>query len=411
MEPQPLAPPSVPLQRRVLLRAAGLLLGADHDPALRSFFFVRLITVAMFATFNAYLGLWAIERLHASGAQVGLLYAAGAAAWFVFGPIGGALSDRVGRKLPIVAGITGQALVYLALVPVQTFWLGMALAILAGIIAAPINPAGDALVADVVPDERREEAYAGVRVAGNLGAVMGPPLGALLLVLGSWPLLVGGSGVLGLGVAAVAWIALPNARPRATEAPMRRAWTALRRDGIFALLVVSTLLAYLVYIGYETALPIVAVTSYQLSPAVWGLLLVINPTLVTIFQLRLTRATARFAPSLRLLVALVLMGFPFLILLVAHTVAAIVVLLLLFVVGEMLWVPTAQAIAVRLAPEHLRGAYMGVYSTSSSVAWMLGPLTALALRGAYGNGAVWIFFAALGLVAGLSGAFAARRAD
>src|SRR3954447_15021009 len=150
MEPQPLAPSPDPLPRRVALRFARLLLGADHDPALRSFFLVRLITVAMFATFNAYLGLWAIKRLHASGPQVGLLYAAGAAAWLVCGPIGGALSDRIGRKIPIVAGIAGQAVVYLALVPVHDFWLGMVLAIVAGIIAAPINPAGDALVADLV---------------------------------------------------------------------------------------------------------------------------------------------------------------------------------------------------------------------------------------------------------------------
>jgi predicted MFS family arabinose efflux permease len=117
------------------------------------------------------------------------------------------------------------------------------------------------------------------------------------------------------------------------------------------------------------------------------------------------------AAPLRLLVALLLMGVPFLILIAAHGVPAIVVVLLLFVVGEMLWVPTSQAIAVRLAPEALRGAYMGAYSTSASVAWMLGPLSALALRHAYGNDAVWIFFAAVSVVAGLSGAFAARRAD
>src|SRR4051794_16311192 len=111
MGQQPLAPPRLPLQRRLALRGAGLLLGEGHDPALRPLFLVRLIGVAMFATFNAYLGLWAIQRLHASGAQVGLLYAAGAAAWFIFGPIGGALSDRVGRRIPLIAGLAGQAVV------------------------------------------------------------------------------------------------------------------------------------------------------------------------------------------------------------------------------------------------------------------------------------------------------------
>ncbi|MDX6514945.1 MAG: hypothetical protein QOH73_611, partial [Gaiellaceae bacterium] len=116
-------------------------------------------------------------------------------------------------------------------------------------------------------------------------------------------------------------------------------------------------------------------------------------------------------PGRRLVVALALMGFPFLVLLWTHDIPALALVIVVFVFGEMLWVPTAQAIAVRLAPQRLRGAYMGAYSTSSSVAWMLAPLTALSLRGAYGNGSVWIFFAALSVAAGLSGLFAARAAD
>ena len=50
------------------------------------------------------------------------------------------------------------------------------------------------------------------------------------------------------------------------------------------------MLAYLVYVSYETVLPITAVDSHGLSPSTWGFLVIINPALVTFFQLRLTRA-------------------------------------------------------------------------------------------------------------------------
>ncbi|MDX6514979.1 MAG: hypothetical protein QOH73_645, partial [Gaiellaceae bacterium] len=324
MEPDPLAPPRAPRSRRLALRGVGLLLGPDHEPALRPVFVVRLLTVAMFSTFNSFLGLWAIKRLGASLGEVSLLYAAGAGAWLVFGPIGGALSDRFGRRLPIVVGLVGQSTVYLLLVPVHgPVWLGIALAILAGVIAAPINPATDALVADVVPEHAREEAYAATRVAANLGAVIGPPLGALLLFAGSWPLLVGGAGVLGLVAAAVAWVVLPRARPQPTGQRMHHTWLVIARDRIFVLLVLSTFLAYLVYIGYEAVLPIIAVESFHLEPALWGLLVVLNPVLVTLFQLRLTRATAGVLPGRRLVVALALMGFPFLVLLWTHDIPAL----------------------------------------------------------------------------------------
>jgi MFS family permease len=412
MQSEPLAPPLAPRSRRVFLRAVGLVLGHDHEPALRPVFLVRFLTVAMFSTFYSFVGLWAINRLGATALQLTLLYAAAGSTSLVFGPIGGALSDRIGRRLPIVVGLVGQSVIYLVLVPVHgRVWLGITLAILAGIVAAPINPATDALVADVVPEAAREEAYAATRVAANLGAVCGPPLGALLLFAGSWPVLVGGAGVLGLAAAAVAWLVLPRARPLPTGLHMRRTWAVIVRDRIFLLLAASTLLAYLVYIGYEAVLPVVAVKSFGLAPAAWGLIVVVNPILVTLLQLRLTRAAARFAPGSKLVVALLLMGLPFLALFVDHSIPTLFFVVVVFVVGEMLWVPTSQVIAVRLAPDRIRGAYMGVYSSSSSVAWMLGPLAAFSLRDAWGNGAIWIFYAVLCIVAGLSGAIAARAAD
>jgi len=62
------------------------------------------------------------------------------------------------------------------------------------------------------------------------------------------------------------------------------------------------------------------------------------------------------------------MGFSFLILTQVTSLAAlVVVLLLLFVLGEMLWVPVSQTIAAAMAPSDLRGAYMGAFGSSSAV--------------------------------------------
>jgi len=131
-------------------------------------------------------------------------------------------------------------------------------------------------------------------------------------------------------------------------------------------------------VPFEVVLPIVE--TFGLAPATWGLLLIINPILVTLFQLRLTSAVARYSPALRLGVGLALMGFPFLLLLGSGALAVLIVVLVLFVVGEMLWIPTSQALAARLAPATMRGAYMGAFGASSAVAWTVAPLVALQLR-------------------------------
>ena len=51
----------------------------------------------------------------------------------------------------------------------------------------------------------------------------------------------------------------------------------------------ASVFAWVVYVAYETVLPISLVESHGIPAWGWGLLLVVNPLLVTLFQLRLTR--------------------------------------------------------------------------------------------------------------------------
>jgi dipeptide/tripeptide permease len=165
------------------------------------------------------------------------------------------------------------------------------------------------------------------------------------------------------------------------------------------------------YIATETLLPISVTTTHHLAPAAWGVLMVVNPLLVTLFQLRLTRWTASIPASLKLGVAMPLMGVPFLLLNVDGSVPVIVLVILLFVIGEMLWVPTSQAVVAGLAPPDIRGAYMGAFGGTWSVGWALTPFLGLQVRSAYGDATMWMCVAAVGVIAGILGLAAARGHD
>ena len=65
-----------------------------------------------------------------------------------------------------------------------------------------------------------------------------------------------------------------------------------------------------------------------------------------------------------------------------------------FVIGEMLWVPTSQTVVAWLAPEDVRGAYMGAFGSTAAVGFALGPFVGLS-SAAYGDDAMWAFFAAV----------------
>jgi MFS family permease len=83
--------------------------------------------------------------------------------------------------------------------------------------------------------------------------------------------------------------------------------------------------------------------------------------------------------------------------------------MLVFVAGEMLWQPTAQTAAVSLAPEDLRGAYMGAFAATTSIGFAVTPFLGLQVRQMYGDNAMWWGVAGLGLIAGSIGALALRR--
>jgi predicted MFS family arabinose efflux permease len=396
---------------RLFARLFRLVWGDDVDRALRPVLAVQLAGSVVFSAAWTFVGIWAIEELGATNSQLGFAFLFGAVAAALAGFLGGHISDHVGRRPLILFGWGAESLFVLLYAFVDDVYLGLLLIALGGVLGSIGGAADQAMVADVVPPERHEAAYASVRVASNLGVTLGPPIGGLLLIGESWPTLFVGVAVMSAFAFAIAYRFLPRRGAYAPEEPPTRgSFGVIRRDRAFLLFLVSGALAYLVYVAYETVLPISAVQTHGLAPSTWGFLVIINPAMVTIFQLRLTTRVARVPAAPKLVVAMLLMGFPFLLLSGTASVAIFAFVILVFVVGEMLWVPTSQAIVAGLAPEDVRGAYMGAFGSTAAFGFALGPFVGLQLRGAAGDGAMWAFFAAISILAALTGAAAVRFA-
>jgi MFS family permease len=103
------------------------------------------------------------------------------------------------------------------------------------------------------------------------------------------------------------------------------------------------------------------------------------------------------------------MGLPFIVLRYADGIAVVVAIVIVFVIGEMLWVPTSQSVASAFAPPDLRGAYMGVYGSASQAAFALTPFAGLQIRAAFGDAAMWRAVAVVSIVAAVAGAAVARE--
>jgi predicted MFS family arabinose efflux permease len=397
---------------QLFARFFRLVWGADVDPALRPVLAVSFVGSASFSAGWVFVGIWAVDRLGATSSEVGFAFLIAAVVSMFAGYLGGHASDHFGRRPLILLGWACLAATFLSYAFVGGHkYLGLGLMALAGIGGSIGSGADQAMVADLVPPERHEAGYASTRVASNLGVAFGPPVGGVLLIGRHWPLMFVGVTVMSLVAIAIAYRYLPRSGAYTpAEPPTRGSFGVIRRDHAFLFFLLSGALAYLVYVAYETVLPISAVKTYGMAPSTWGFIVIVNPLLVTFFQLRVTRWSARFAAGPKLVTAMLLMGGSFLFLLWSGSVGMFLVVMVVFVVGEMLWVPTSQAIIARIAPEDLRGAYMGAFGSTASFGFALGPFVALQLRGAYGDNAAWYFFAAVSVAAAASGAAAVRGA-
>ncbi len=393
-------------------RLFRLVWGDDVDRALRPVLAVSFFGAVAFSAGWSFIGIWAIKELGATTHQLGVGFLFGAIASSIAGYLGGHASDHFGRRPLILLGWSLQALFTLSYILVgHHVIVGLGLIALGAVFGSIGGGADQAMVADLVPPERHEAAYASVRVASNLGVTFGPPIGGLMLIGRHWPLFFSGVATLSLIGFAIAFRYLPRRGAYSPEQPPERgSFGVIRRDHAFLLFLLSGGLAYLVYVAIETVLPISAVTGHGISPSTWGFIVIINPALVTLFQMRVTRWTTRWPPGPKLVSAMLLMGGSFLLLLISTRLAMFAVVILVFVIGEMLWVPTSQAIVAALAPEDVRGAYMGAFGSTASFGFALGPFTGLQLLGAYGDDAAWLFFAAVSVVAAATGAAAVRAA-
>src|SRR5689334_13436677 len=132
------------------------------------------------------------ERYGASETTVGILLATYSAMAFVFSPILGRISDRLGRRPVLLVSLLGTSAGFLLMgfapkMPFGFAVLGMAptlvwlfvARIIDGISGGNISTA-QAYIADVTPPEERSKGMGLIGAAFGLGFTFGPPIGGLM---------------------------------------------------------------------------------------------------------------------------------------------------------------------------------------------------------------------------------------
>ena len=118
------------------------------------------------------------ERFGASGLQVGLLFASFSLSQFVFAPLLGRLSDRIGRKPVILISLVGTAVGSFVTGLAGSLWVLFLGRILDGASGASVAVVQGA-VSDIAPPSERPRLLGLLGAAIGVGFVIGPALGGL----------------------------------------------------------------------------------------------------------------------------------------------------------------------------------------------------------------------------------------
>jgi MFS family permease len=94
--------------------------------------------------------------------------------------IGGALTDKFGRRNLIIFGLIFSALSTLTLGFINTFAALIPLSMLIGLLSDMAGPAHNAMIADLLPENKRQEGFGVMRISGNMAWIIGPSIGGFV---------------------------------------------------------------------------------------------------------------------------------------------------------------------------------------------------------------------------------------
>ncbi len=111
--------------------------------------------------------------------RLGWIISAYSIAQFIFSPIWGRISDRIGRRPVILIGVGGSVLAFLSFGLTSDYSLIVASRAIAGFFTAATLPTARAYIADVTPPEKRAKRFGLLGAAFGLGFTLGPAIGGL----------------------------------------------------------------------------------------------------------------------------------------------------------------------------------------------------------------------------------------
>ncbi|SDE28351.1 Predicted arabinose efflux permease, MFS family [Paenibacillus sp. UNCCL117] len=314
--------------------------------------------------------------------------------------LGGALADRLGRRPVMLTGALFQTVMFALFAISTSHWIEFLAFIGLGLGGAFYKPASSAMVADLVPPQDRRQVFATFMTANNIGAVLGPALGAVFFFHYREGLLWTCTFVMLLYFICIYYLVhetLPFSNKslsgsNSITVVFKQQWKGygiIFRDriflvyilaGIFSLIPIMQLDLYMpVYVIDEvpeqTLFPWTSLSPVLASTEIYGWLVGFNGLLFVLFILPVTKWFQNWKERDIFILSSLLSGIGTFAIGLNSNIWFLFFITIIFTFGEIFRTPVTQSFISRYAPEHARGQYMGMDSLQNTISKFLAPMT------------------------------------
>ncbi|MFC4798618.1 MDR family MFS transporter [Neobacillus sp. GCM10023253] len=310
-----------------------------------------------------FLSIYLSRHLELSPIVIGITVGMSPLMGTVGGFIGGHLSDRFGRKPIMLTALFTLTLVYFGFTIANAQIWFIILNALNGLCTSFFEPTSQALMADLTDKTKRMKVYSLRYTAINIGASVGPLLGAYFAnTSAKVSFAITGSTYL---LYAIVLLWLMNKLVISNEAAAKKvvsaadAFKIIKTDKALRYLLVGIILINMGYSQIDSNLPQYLEKSVENGVLIFSVLLTINAVMVVFLQMPISHIAEKLSLMQGMVFGAIFMtagliGFSF----INGWVTAIIAMVLL-TVGEILIFPANSMMMDKLAPEHLRGTYFG----------------------------------------------------
>jgi MFS family permease len=355
-------------------------------------FWGSLISASGTSMIWPFMTIYVSHKLDIPLTQVSILITLSAIMSLVSSFIAGPYADKFGRKIIMAVSLAISALVYVMMGYAQIMSHFVILLIIQGLFSPLYRIGSDAMVADLVPDEKRADAYAILRMIHNVGVAVGPAVGGIFAAT-SYQISFNVAAVCLLVYAFLTIFFIKETLPQSNEedktSHSKFGFGTVFKDRTFMLMCISLVFITMGASQMFALLAIYAKTNFGLAENQSGLVMTANAIIVISFQYITTQKTKRRPPLTMLILgsALYMVGVGSVSFAVNLT--GFILSMIVLSIGEMVLWPTATTLIAKLAPENMRGRYMGLFNLSQGFGFGIGPIFGSILNDNIGPVTIW----------------------